>query len=428
MKQISFSIKNNQELHASIKTVKQEVEKLNKVSSVLVSIFMDTANVRMLEEMKYTISAVFPEVQILGAVSMGAVVNGHFVKGDISVSFTLFECSEVRVLSFDFQQLNSRQAGREFLTALQADKGVVAAEILSAGFHLDITPFFREVSKSRRNIVFFGGLADDGSLGQNGMVYTSNTILRYGIAVAIFSGSKLHVQASSSFGWKPLGRCMTVTRMDGSFCLQEIDHRPALDIFNRYLGLENNDKFLVEALTFPLYFERHGTVLARHPRRCREDGSVMFGADIREGERIRLAYGDPEEIIENALDMQEKLALFQPEAIFVVSCVARWMLLGSDTEKEISVTRQLASSSGFYAYGEFMRDHNGEIMVSNMTIVTIGMREGLGDMSKEVKQIVHPRRSSRRLVMARLVRFIDATSRELEESKEKLERMTKMLR
>ncbi|SFI42098.1 diguanylate cyclase (GGDEF) domain-containing protein [Selenomonas ruminantium] len=426
MKQIPFSIKNRQELHDCIEKVQQEARALKNLSCVLVSIFMDTANERMLQEMKHTINASFPEAQIVGSVSRGEIVNGTLVEHDIVVNFTLFECSKVRVMSYDFRMMSSEQAGKELLAILNADKEVAAVEVISAGFHLDVNPFFHEVSKSRQEIVFFGGLADDGSLGQNGMVFAQNTTLRHGVAVAVFSGSKLHVQASSSFGWKPLGRSMTVTKMDGEFCLKELDGMPALDVFERYLGIVNNDRFLVESLTFPFYFERNGTVLARHPRRCREDGGVMFGADFRVGERVRLAYGDPSDIIENAMVLQEKLANFRPEAIFMVSCVARWMLLGSDTEQELSVTRHLAPSSGFYAYGEFMRNDAGEIMVSNMTLVTIGMREGPGRSEKREIKVEHPKFKPHRTIMAHLVHLIETTTQELEETNAKLAKLAQL--
>ena len=164
-------------------------------------------------------------------------------------------------------------------------------------------------------------------------------------------------------------------------------------------------------------------VLARHPRRCREDGGIVFGADIRQGEEVRLAYGDPGDIIENALVSQGKLATFQPEAIFVVSCVARWMLLGSDTEQELSITRDLAPSSGFYAYGEFMRIQNGEIMVSNMTLMTIGMREGLKTGENPPLVVTSPKLKKHRSIMAHLVHFIETTTQELEASNTKLKRL-----
>ena len=426
MKQIPFAIQTRKELDACIEQVQQEARKMKNVASVLVSVFVDKADNHILEVLKQTIQASFPEAQVVGSVSTGEIIDGDLMDHGIVLTFTLFECSQVRALSYDFHEISSEDAGRELLAILNADRNASAVEVIAAGFHLDINPFFRQASKAQSEIVFFGGLADDGSLGQNGLVFANNESIHHGLIAVIFSGSRLHVQASSSFGWKPLGRTMTITKMDGEFCLQELDHCPALEVFDRYLGIKNTDRFLIEALTFPFYFERHGSVLARHPRRCREDGGMMFGADFREGEKVRLAYGDPGTILDNALALQERMASFKPEAIFMVSCVARWMLLGSDTEQELSVSRHLAPSSGFYAYGEFMRNKSGEIMVSNMTLVTVGMREGLMSGRRETVVTKRPELKQHRSIMAHLVRFIETTTKELELSNQKLAKLAKI--
>lgn len=419
MKQIPYAINTIKELQICVEQVREESRSLH-ISSVLVSVFMDPSKLGMLEDIQHNIRAYFPEAQIIGSVSSGELVNGQLMEQGVVVNFTLFEKSTVRVVAYDFHEKKSNTAGRELLSILQADKEAAAVEVISAGFHLDINPFFKQLSASRRKIVFFGGLADDGSLGKNGLVFTHTAQLRHGVVAVIFSGASLHVQSSSSFGWKPLGRTMTVTKMEGDFCLQELDGRPPLEIFDRYLGIKNTDSFLMEALTFPFYFERQGTILARHPRRCRDDGSMMFGADFRVGERVRLAYGDPGDIIDNAMALQEKMASFKPEAIFVVSCVARWMLLGSDTEKELAISKHLAPSAGFYAYGEFMRNDSGEIMVSNMTLVTIGMREGIRQGRQSHTVPPRPKLNKHRTLMARLVHFIEMTTQELEDSNRKL--------
>ena len=426
MKQIPFAIQTRKELDACIEQVQQEAREMKNVASVLVSVFVDKADNHILEVLTQTIRASFPEAQVVGSASTGEIIDGNLMDHGIVLTFTLFECSQVRALAYNFHEISSEDAGREVLAILNADRNATAVEVIAAGFHLDINPFFRQASKSQSEIVFFGGLADDGSLGQNGLVFAHNDSIRYGLIVVIFSGSRLHVQASSSFGWKPLGRTMTITKMDGEFCLQELDHCPAMEVFDRYLGIKNTDRFLIDALTFPFYFERNDSVLARHPRRCREDGGMMFGADFREGEKVRLAYGDPGTILENALALQERLASFKPEAIFMVSCVARWMLLGSDTEQELSVSRNLAPSSGFYAYGEFMRNKSGEIMVSNMTLMTVGMREGLMSGQHENVIMKRPKLKQNRSIMDHLVRFIETTTKELELSNQKLAKLAKI--
>jgi predicted signal transduction protein with EAL and GGDEF domain len=93
----------------------------------------------------------------------------------------------------------------------------------------------------------------------------------------------------------------------------------------------------------------------------------------------------------------------------------------------LSVSRHLAPSSGFYAYGEFMRNKSGEIMVSNMTLVTVGMREGLMSGRRETVVMQSGRElKQHRSIMAHLVRFIETTTKELELSNQKLAKLAKI--
>ncbi|MBQ1809036.1 MAG: carboxypeptidase-like regulatory domain-containing protein, partial [Selenomonas sp.] len=218
MKQILFSINTVKELHNCIEQVREESRSLH-TASVLVSVFMDASKKEMLDDIRKAVQAVFPEAQLVGAVSSGEIVNGNLMDKGVVVNFTLYEKSQVRVLAYDFRESDSQKAGADLLAVLQADKDVAAVELISAGFHLDINPFLHKLSASRKKIVFFGGLADDGSLGQNGMVFTQGQSVRHGVVAVVFSGSSLHVKAVSSFGWKPLGRTMTVTGMDGDYTI-----------------------------------------------------------------------------------------------------------------------------------------------------------------------------------------------------------------
>ena len=188
-------------------------------------------------------------------------------------------------------------------------------------------------------------------------------------------------------------------------------------MYRRYLGLQDGDDFMMEMLTFPFYLERDGVTLARHPRSVGPDGSVYYAADLYEGEKIHLSYGDPQAILDKADELQIHIASFRPQAVSFVSCMARSLLLRDDTEKELHMSTY-SPSQGFYAYGEFLR-HGGSIMVSNMTLVMVGMREG----KAAIKPVRLPRRENhfdeRTSIMRHLVNFIQTTIGELEETKER---------
>ncbi|MBQ4212273.1 MAG: hypothetical protein II651_03785, partial [Selenomonas sp.] len=92
MKQIPFSINTVKELHNCIEQVREESRSLH-TASVLVSVFMDASKKEMLDDIRKAVQAVFPEAQLVGAVSSGEIVNGNLMDKGVVVNFTLYEKS-----------------------------------------------------------------------------------------------------------------------------------------------------------------------------------------------------------------------------------------------------------------------------------------------------------------------------------------------
>ena len=74
MKQFPFAINTIKELQDRVEQVREESRQMPALSSVLVSVFMDTSKVQMLHDIQQGVQAVFPEAQIIGAVSSGELV------------------------------------------------------------------------------------------------------------------------------------------------------------------------------------------------------------------------------------------------------------------------------------------------------------------------------------------------------------------
>lgn len=425
MKQLPFLIHDKDDLVEALAGAELAAKAMTN-PSILVSVLLDCENEELFARINSAILEKFPSAQIFGSVSTGEIINGKILEEGIIVSFSLFETSKVEVLGFDFSSEEGAAIGGRLTAYIKANPDVRAVKMIAAGLHINLKPLFKKLSEVDKDIVFFGGLADEGSLGKNSLVFAKGKIIRNGVAIVIFSGRELFVTTCSSFGWRPLGRKMKITRTDGEFCVLEVDDKPIVDVFEQYLGIENTDEIMKETSTFPFYIERSGMVVARQPLICRSDGGVVFNADMRVGEEVRFSYGDPSIIIENASTMQDSLAEFRPEAIYVVSCLARWLLLAQDIKAEIAVMRALAPSSGFYAYGEFMRTAAGELMINNMMLVTVGMREGEAKDNKPIK-LVHPQlQKSRSAILAHLVKLVQSTTKELESSHKELAHLVRI--
>jgi diguanylate cyclase (GGDEF)-like protein len=286
--------------------------------------------------------------------------------------------------------------------------------ILLSDVSLDLTDFLAEASKSDPDIKFFGGISDEGRLGAKGRIFLADKQVTSGLALVIYAGEELQVEIFSSFGWRPLGRVMTITKMESPYIIKEIDRRPALEVYEKYLDIHRGESFFWEALTFPICAQRDGEYVARHPREVRSDGALVFGADFRPGEHVRLTYGDPEGIIKHAQVLKKGIHDFAPQNIFIISCVARWLLLQHDVTFELEACRGTGASYGYYAFGEFLRNKQ-EVTLSNMNMVAVCMREGEAVPVPEAENLTKDRQlTSQTSIMRHLVYFVNAMSYEVE--------------
>ncbi|HAM14480.1 MAG TPA: hypothetical protein DCP91_01165 [Eggerthellaceae bacterium] len=112
---------------------------------------------------------------------------------------------------------------------------------------------------------------------------------------------------------------MTAMRVDGPI-LKELNGRPAHELYDRYLHIENNDQFFFNVLEFPFLFKTMDLEILRTPIACFDDGSMLLAAPVPEGAKLRFAYGDPDEIMAAIHKTAEQVAEFRPVAIMIFPC------------------------------------------------------------------------------------------------------------
>ena len=421
MKEFSYVIEDIQEIFPAIYEVLSE-QKTIQARRSFVAVYGRAASEKLMAKIRRAVQQRMPQACVVGAVAMQSIVDGRLTDDGVAVSFTLYESSDAAAWLYDFDAMDPKEAGRTFAEVLAAEDDVSAIEFISTDDRFGIGAFFDELAAIPEDVAVFGGIAENGTEAMP-TIFAGDAACGHGVLAIAFSGPDLHVSVNSSFGWKPLGRVMTITRMKDPFTVQSIDNRPAVEIYQTYLGLAMDEDILTEMLTFPLFLHRNGIALARLPQTSERDGSLHFAGDFFEGERVQIAYGDPQEILDTADCLQVGMAAFHPQAMYFVSCVARSLLLATDTEKELVMSRY-APSAGFYAYSEFLR-RGGEFMTANMTLVTIGMREG----EKSDAPVKLPERIShvdaRTNIMRHLVNFVQQVIGELEDANERYRRLAR---
>jgi len=400
---------------------------VKNAQSQLVQIYCSEINEQQLHEITSLICRKLPKAIIIGASTIGEVVNGKLFTGEIVIGFTIFESSEANLIALPCPSGKEEIVGTELGRKVSEYTDLCGVLLLATPLSIDASVMLKGVNSTLKNKPIFGGGAGDHNAGTNSQIFTHSDSFTQGVIAVALCGDDLHIEANTYLGWKPLSRYMTVTKVEGLNVLT-VDHKPAFEVYDRYLNIPNNEQFFINALEFPFLLERDGGLLARVPISTnQEDGSLKFVADIREGDKFRLGYGDMDLIVEDSKILHRQMQEFSPQAIFLFSCGCRRFLMQANVDLETAPLQKVAPTFGFYTYGEFIGD--AELNLLNSTMVSVGLREGNKNnklSSKPDQQWIQnnnqfdPYAHQHTRVVTRLLRFIDALTSELETSIEEV--------
>ena len=235
----------------------------------------------------------------------------------------------------------------------------------------------------------------------------------------VFSGQEMHVKCSYILGWKALGKKFRVTDCENNI-IHTLDGKPAFEIYKTYLGINASDELEISAFWFPMLIEKNGVECIRNPIELYPDGSISISVKIEKGDVIRLAYGDPNSIIDSVKQVMREIAEFSPSIVRLFSCGGRFFYWG---EERISMETDrfdaIAPASGFYTRGELLKV-DSFLHLFNSTLLVVAIREGeptdyeyenTEDFGKEVDA---------HLMNGRLICFVETVTKELEAAYDKI--------
>ena len=407
MEVMSYLLEDQAELEACLSAI--EPEEL-VCHSLLVEIFGVSLGMPELSHTAHLVRERFPQARVVGGAVDAIISGGRGSSSGISLTFVKFDCSEVEFHAMPLDELENPIGYQKCLAWLDGLQDLSALQVLTIGHINAISSLFRD----KMTVPVFGGLLGDSVGGRQGFIYGDGEVVTHGLFLIAFCGKSLKVKVERSSGWKPLGPMMKVTKLDGPYIIKELDGQPFEEVYTHYIGNVEGETFLDKSLLFPIILHRDGELLSRHPLACHEDGSAEFGAGFLEGDDVQFGYGDPAKIIYKTQQMQQKIAEFQPQAMFLSDCLARWLLLEGKVEGELKNCRHIAPSFGFYGYGELMNLKNN-LSLANMTLVLAAMKEENTEETRlfefQPDKIALTRHQQ---FLSHLVHFVETTTSELE--------------
>ena len=429
MKQLLVEL--NPELPAGqqMEGIRQEWE-TGVYRSMLVHIYSGLTEERFTSRIAELVQELFPEAEIAGTMSAGEIKDGRLMQKGVLIAAMLFESTEVKVFRYDHVKENEETVGGRIRSDLEAMGHIRGAELLFPGTELNTRPFFRELSKCRKDIQIWGGYSGDHMLNAPvHYIFDTTEVLYDSVLVTVFIGENIFINIDKSIGWEPLGPSFRVTKAEGNR-LMELEGRPASEIYEKFLQIDrrrqNNAE---EGYAFPLLAKYNGEEWLRSAFHIEEDGSLNLHGFVTEGTEIQLSYGNPENILRVINQRLETIRQFKPQAILLYSCVVRKAFWDNLVDTEMEPFAQLASTSGFHTWGEVTRSKStGEVVEHNVTLLSIAMREGEAP-SKELPIVQADDRVLRgqAAMLRRLTNLIYITMGELQKAHSDLQKLNERL-
>lgn len=373
-----------------------------------ISIFTHWNDPALIQAMTDGLSKAFPRAAIAGLTTAGGIEDGQMNTGKTILSFMAFDESPVEVLHYNMKDLRAVEIPETQLTG-------------------NVEPFLDAISALPPSVAIFGGGADTDDLNQPSYIFDKEAIMNEGFVIMLFRGT-VKVLTRSVLGWQPLGRQVTITAMDGNMVIKELDHI-AVNFYEKYLKIDPSVDFDKKTLSFSLVVEKDGVELARLPMSCRKDGSLVFNIALHVGDKLRMAYGDPNEIINGSRRVLGRIRDFGPQGMLLFSCVVRRYYLKDDVNQILSAYERITPAAGGYTRGEIDRIE-GHVYTMNMNLVSAAFREETKDHKRTIADITgdpsHMENDSALNLddslstVQCLASFITVTSKELSDAYQKL--------
>jgi len=417
MHSTSIAFINFQELNEAVSK-----HSLVDTEKLLIQVFSAKTDKESIVGLQNFFQSYFPLASLIGSTTDGIVHKTALYNDTKSlVVFSYFQNTEIETgFSVLTQECNSYCCG-ETLAYNLVKKETKVIIAFGDGLHLNGEEFVNGVAFVAPDVTLSGGLAGDNGEMKNTYVFDKEHILNNGAIAAALHSTQLHVAVKYSFDWTPLGKKLKVTKAIKNR-VYEIDGITVVDIYAKYFGRELAAQLPQVGIEFPLIFEKNSVEIGRAVIQKHDDGSLSFAGNIPEGTEVRFGIGNVEHVLKNTHYGISRLLQnlhYEPESIFLYSCMARRRFLKEDAGDELKILQQLGDVFGFYTYGEFYHNQNSNQLL-NETMTLLSLSESQKITKKEFQDINTETRHILRAEHA-VANLANTVSKELEELNANLE-------
>ena len=408
------------------------LEEYRNARTVLAQVYIESWDKRKIRGFLSLISAKLQRAVVVGMTNTNKEVYDSFSdttknKESVIIDLLCFESSTVQVEVYDTEEKCELAAGGKLGLLLKENAEAKGVNLFVAGVMTAIEDFITMATAENVEVPFFGSTAavsrHKGEKDiESGCVFYGSQLVKKGFVAVILIGKDLHIRTGYNFGWTTIGKKMKVTKMKDEQLVCEIDGKPATYVYKKYLGLSHDQLTADNVCEFPFGVMRGSRLLARIGFKTNDPDTMIFSAPMFEGDEIQLTYGNPDIIFAESFADAMEVRRFQPQALSLIACMNRSILLKKDVEIEHDFYTPAAPEK-MIVHGNsevlFDAEGGGEL---NSALVSVAMREG--DAPEETPEIRAcnkancPYEQKTIPLVRRMTTFLEATTHDLAEAVE----------
>jgi hypothetical protein len=332
------------------------------------------------------IAAAHSRSVVVGCSTAGEIVGTRLTDHSLSIAIVCFDRTDLALATAQVRQSEDSYEAAISIARQLARPDLRGILVLSDGLNINGSELARGFRAALPpDVAVTGGLAGDGSRFARTWVLSGGRPGERIVVAVGFYGDHVRIGHGSHGGWDIFGPERLVTRAQNNV-LYELDGKPALELYKRYLG-DRASALPAAALLFPLALRTGDTDVEPIVRTVlavdEAEQSMTFAGDLPEGSRARLMHANLDRLVQGASQAASGGARIaeDPMLAIAISCVGRRLVLGERTEEEIEATLDALPAGshqvGFYSYGELCPQNGSsccELHNQTMTITTISER------------------------------------------------------
>lgn len=227
-------------------------------------------------------------------------------------------------------------------------EAIPAAIVLADGLSITSPSIFSKMSLSKTK--FCGGLSGLFKSDNTWVLYQDKLLQQHAIMVAM-SSDQLVVDNDAFVDSIDIGKKMRITAIKDNVLLQ-IDHLPAQQVFNRYLGNGSSTDIKVMNL-FALKYKSSQKEIHSVPLSFTENGGILMSEPLPLGAQVKFVYFHPWPSLQDTIEKLNNLYRHPPESLFAFNCISRDKGATLNDNSKLNLLAQVQELNGTFCFGEF---------------------------------------------------------------------------